>query len=141
MPTVLTPRDSAAIAYEQGRRDAMYLYPARVNLVPLLALPAMLVVTRATNSLGAGLGTGVAVSGGVAVWSYRQTQAPTPAPPDSMQTRYGLSDVLWRSYVDGFENAIDQRREARAASDVRSAVVALVITGLLVVTLPRALVR
>jgi hypothetical protein len=76
------------------------------------------------------MATGVAISGGVTLWSYHQAQQPTPVPPDSMQAHYGLSPALWGHYVDGFQNLIDQRRTAQLANDARNTVAAVVIGAL-----------
>ena len=77
--------------------------------------------------------TPVTVTGastGGALWAYRETKRPIPSPPDSMRSRYGLTDErLWRSYRDGFRDEIDDRRRAELARSTRSAVMTALVFG------------
>ena len=122
---VLGPRDSLALAFETGRRDAMVLHRDRIPLVALLPTAGLLVALQ-TNELWAFPATSTVTNGGLTFWAYREKQAPFPAPPDSMRSRYALeSEEAWRRYRLGFQSVIEERRERNLAQSLR----AWIVTG------------
>lgn len=128
----LSPRDSAALAYDTGRRDAQALYrPRTTSILTAIALPLGLAISRATDEYWAVPITAGTVTLSGTVWAYREMRRPLPVAPDSMRTRYGLEDpFVWRGYQRGFQDVIEvQRREEFKRSAKVSAFVVLV-TGL-----------
>jgi hypothetical protein len=132
---LIAPRDSAALAHETGHRDARVLQRPRsaagaTKLITTFAVEVGLFIRRpGTNFWVTPVAIG-SISAGGALWAYRETKRPLPAPPDSMRSRYGLSDErLWRSYGDGFREAIDDRRRAELALSSRSALMTAIVFG------------
>ena len=116
---VLGPRDSLALAFETGRRDAMVLHPERFPLFVLVP-PTALLIALQTDELWALPVTTTVLHGGLTFQAYRETRAPFPAPPDSMRTRYALdSDEAWRRYRLGFQSAIEDRRDRNLSRTLR----------------------
>lgn len=132
---LLVPRDSAAVAHETGRRDARVLQRPRsaagaTTLISTMAAEVGLFVRRPGTSFWVTPAAIGSVARGGALWAYRETRRPLPAPPDSMRARYGLTDAgLWRSYGDGFREEIDDRRRAELARSSRSALMTAIIFG------------
>ncbi len=128
----LTPRDSAALAYDTGRRDATILHrPRTTAAATALALPLGLVATRATGEFWAAPITASGVTLGGAMWAHREMKRPTPTAPDSMRTRYALDDVfLWARYQQGFQEAIEQQRLAEFQRSAKAAGFVALVTGL-----------
>lgn len=131
---LIAPRDSAALAYETGRRDGL-LQPRRTasaatSFIGPIALTFGLFVRRPGTNYWVTPASLVAVGAGGALWEYRETQQPIPAPPDSMRARYGLTDArLWTSYNDGFRREIEDRRRTELTRSTRSALLTAIIFG------------
>jgi hypothetical protein len=134
---VLLPvRDSAAIAFETGRRDALVLHPTRRPMLPLLAAPAGLALSVTTHELWVLPATQLATTWGTVAYTYRQSKRPAPAPPDSMRRRYGqLSPGQWDAYERGFRTAIDRRRDEMLAEALRLGLYSSALSGALLVFL------
>ena len=123
---LLAPRDSAALARETGRRDAHVLQrPSAAGAVPVASTVAVtlgLFLRRPGGGYWIAPVTIASVSTAGALWAYRETKRPIPAPPDSMRSRYGLADDrLWQSYGDGFREQIDDQRRNELSKSTRSA--------------------
>jgi len=132
---LIAPRDSAALARETGRRDARLRQRPRsaagsTALISMIGMEVGLLVRRpGTNYWITPVAAGSVAAGG-ALWAYRETKQPIPAPPDSMRSRYGLTDErMWRSYGDGFRDEIDARRRAALERSSRSAVMTAIVFG------------
>ena len=131
---LLAPKDSATVARETGRRDAYLLQRgASANSVaPFIGAAAVPLALLAGRSRARWLApvvlTGPAAGG--ALLAYRATRQPTPAPPDSMRARYGLTnDLLWRSYAEGFREEIEDRRNVDFERKTRGAILATFVVG------------
>lgn len=130
---LLVPRDSAELARETGRRDAHVIQRLRTAsgttpFISTIAVELALVVRHPGTSFWVAPAAISAVSAGGALFAYRETLRPIPAPPDSMQSHYGLTDErLWRSYGDGFREEIDDRRRAELAHSSRSALLTAIV--------------
>ncbi len=133
---LIAPRDSAALARETGRRDARVLQRPRsatgaTTFISMIAVEFGLAIRRPGNSYWVTPAAIGSVAAGGTLWAYRETKRPIPAPPDSMRSRYGLTDErLWRSYGDGFRNAIDDRRRAELERSSRSALMTAIVFGM-----------
>jgi hypothetical protein len=132
-PGLLAPADSGTLAYETGRRDALRVSGRSwVGELSLVGLTIGVLGARSTNELWVLPATMVTVSGGAALWAYRETRRPVPLPPDSMRARYALHDgVLWTRYQQGFHDEIVQQRRAHFVTRARSAVMTAVLYGVL----------
>ncbi len=133
---LLAPLDSAALARETGRRDALLqrqrTAAGATSLISTIGVTAGLLVRRpGANDFWVAPATIATVSAGGALWAYGETRRPVPAPPDSMRSRYGLTDDrLWRSYRDGFRDEIEERRRVELAHASRAALLnAIVFAG------------
>ena len=116
---VLGPRDSLALAFETGRRDAMVLHPERIPLAALVPAAGLLIALQ-TNEWWTFPVTSTVTSAGVTLWAYGATKAPLPAPPDSMRGRYALeSEESWHRYRLGFESVIEERRARYLSASFR----------------------
>lgn len=130
---LLVPRDSAALARETGRRDAHMIQHLRsasgaMPFISAIAVELAIVTRRPGTSFWVTPAAVSAVSTGGAVFAYRETLRPIPAPPDSMQSHYGLTDErLWRSYAEGFREEIDDRRRAELARSSRAALLTAIM--------------
>jgi hypothetical protein len=97
-------------------------------IVTAIALQLALFVRRPGTNLWVAPAAIGSVSAGGALWDYRETLQPIPAPPDSMRSRYGLTDArLWGSYGDGFRQEIDERRRVELARSSRSALLTAIM--------------
>lgn len=128
----LTPRDSAALAYDTGRRDAQVLHrPRTTSILAAISLPLGLAITRATDEYWAVPITTSTVALGGALWAYQDMRRPLPVAPDSMRSRYGLEDPFaWRGYQRGFQDVIDQQRRDEFRRSAKFAAFVVVVTGL-----------
>lgn len=128
----LSPRDSAALAYDTGRRDAQVLHrPRTTALLPTLSLPLGLAMHRATDEYWALPITVSTVTLGGTVWAYREMRRPLPLAPDSMRTRYGLDDpFVWQGYQRGFQDVIDQQRRDEFRRSAKMSAFVVFVTGL-----------
>ncbi len=131
---LIAPRDSAALAYDTGRRDGLLqrgrTASAATSFILPVALTLGLFVRRPGTNNWVTPASIVAIGAGGALWDYRETQQPIPAPPDSMRARYGLTDPrLWTSYNDGFRKEIEERRQADLTRSSRSALLTAIIFG------------
>lgn len=140
---VLAPLDSAAIARETGRRDAAILQRPRTaafaaTLIGTFAVEFAVLNRHPRAPYWIAPASVAGVSAGSAVWAYRETKQPIPAPPDSMRARYGLTEArLWDSYIDGFREEIDDRRRAELQRDSRAALVTAIVMAGVLVAFPR----
>jgi hypothetical protein len=130
---VLAPADSATLAYETGRRDALRVSGRSwAGELSLVGLTIGLLGVRSTNEPWVLPVTMVAVSGGAALWAYRETRRPIPFPPDSMRARYALHDgALWTRYQQGFHDEIAQQRRANFVNRARMTLMMTVLYGVL----------
>ena len=132
---LLVPRDSSAVARETGRRDARLLQRPRsaagaTTIIGTFAVEFGLLIRRPGTSYWVAPAAIASAAGGGALWAYRETKRPIPAAPDSMRSRYGLTDErLWRSYGDGFRDEIDDRRRAELQRSARSALMTAIVFG------------
>lgn len=136
---VMSPRDSAALAYDTGRRDALLLHrPRTAVFVSAFAFPVGLVASNSTGELWVAPVATISVSLAGTLWAYRQTRLPIPFAPDSMRARYGLDEAhIWSRYQHGFQDAIDQWRHAEFQRSARSTVVFTLIGLTYLAILPR----
>lgn len=127
-----SPRDSAALAYDTGRRDAQVLHAPRTTaILTMLSLPLGLAIHRATDEYWALPITTSAISLGGTAWAYREMRRPLPGAPDSMRTRYGLQDpFVWSGYQRGFQDMIEQQRRDEFRRSAKVSAVVVFVTGL-----------
>jgi len=105
--------------------------PRTAAYATALGFPAALVAWRITHEPWAMPTTVSAISIGGTLWAHRQTRLPTPAPPDSMRTWYGLEDVfVWSRYQAGYRDAIEHQRSAEFRRARQSSVMLVLIANL-----------
>lgn len=131
---LLAPVDSAELARETGRRDAHVLrrptaFAIAFPYVEASAL-ALGIVLRPRASPWSTPAAITGLAAGTALWNYRETTRPIPTAPDSMRSMYGLTDDrLWRGYIAGFREEIDDRRRTDLEHSTRTAIVTALLFG------------
>ena len=131
---VLTGRDSLSRAYNLGLDDGTRSWRSPVagvrGAILAVALLGGFILAAATKNILAVVYSGVAAAGGLVIVGAHESNQGVSPPADSMQTVRGLrSPQMWESYLSGYRDGAEVRRDSDVKTTYVSAGVAVLFSA------------